>query len=98
MATACPTFPRFAHLPFPTPPRSARLRLAHPNLTYQGHPITIENLANHTAGLPKFLPRLDPSQTPDQILATYPDISGAQLLSELSRFTPDTLPGTKFIY
>jgi CubicO group peptidase (beta-lactamase class C family) len=70
----------------------------YPNLAYRGHPITIENLANHTAGLPKFLPRLDPSQTPDQILATYPDISAAQLLSELSRFTPDTLPGTKFLY
>jgi len=70
----------------------------YPNLAYQGHPITIENLANHTAGLPKFLPRLDQTQTPDQILATYPDISGAQLLSELSRFTPDTLPGTRFIY
>ena len=69
-----------------------------PNLAYKGHPITIENLANHTAGLPKFLPRLNLQQTPDQILATYPDISAAQLLSELSRFTPDTLPGTRFIY
>jgi serine-type D-Ala-D-Ala carboxypeptidase/endopeptidase len=70
----------------------------YPNLAYQGHPITIENLANHTAGLPKFLPRLDQTQTADQILATYPDISGAQLLSELARFTPDTIPGTRFIY
>ena len=70
----------------------------YPNLAYHGHPITIENLANHTAGLPKFLPRLDPTQTPDQILVAYPDISAAQLLSELSRFTPDTLPGTRFIY
>jgi serine-type D-Ala-D-Ala carboxypeptidase/endopeptidase len=70
----------------------------YPNLAYQGHPVTIENLANHTAGLPKFLPRLNLQQTPDQILAMYPDISGAQLLSELSRFTPDTLPGTRFIY
>jgi CubicO group peptidase (beta-lactamase class C family) len=52
----------------------------YPNLAYYGHPITIENLANHTAGLPKFLPRLDPTQTPDQILAMYPDISGAQRL------------------
>jgi hypothetical protein len=49
-----------------------------------------ENPANHTAGLPKFLPRLDLTQTTDQILATYPDISGAQLLPELSLFTPDT--------
>jgi D-alanyl-D-alanine-carboxypeptidase/D-alanyl-D-alanine-endopeptidase len=70
----------------------------YPNLAYYGHPITIENLANHTAGLPKFLPRLDPTQTPDQILAMYPDISGTQLLSELLRFIPDTLPGTRFIY
>jgi CubicO group peptidase (beta-lactamase class C family) len=70
----------------------------YPNLAYQGHPITIENLANHTSGLPKFLPRLDQTQTPDQILAEHPDISGAELLSELSRFTPDTLPGTRFNY
>jgi serine-type D-Ala-D-Ala carboxypeptidase/endopeptidase len=70
----------------------------YPNLAYRGRPVTIENLANHTAGLPKFLPRLDLSQTPDQILTAYPDISPAELLSQLSRFTPDTLPGTKFIY
>ena len=71
---------------------------SYPNFAYQGHPVTIEDLANHTAGLPKFLPRLDLSQTPDQILISHPDISRTELLSELSRFTLDTLPGTKFNY
>ncbi|TWJ03329.1 CubicO group peptidase (beta-lactamase class C family) [Mucilaginibacter frigoritolerans] len=69
-----------------------------PNLTYKGIPITIEDLATHTSGLPKFIPGLNKDLSPDQLMKRYEYFSAAQFLNVLSGIKLDTIPGTKFIY
>ncbi|HTJ14087.1 MAG TPA: serine hydrolase domain-containing protein [Dinghuibacter sp.] len=61
--------------------------------------VTLLQLANHTAGLPKFLPPLDRSalRTPADA-ASYPVITPAAFLAALRQFHPDTLPGTRYEY
>jgi D-alanyl-D-alanine-carboxypeptidase/D-alanyl-D-alanine-endopeptidase len=68
------------------------------NLQYQGHPITIKDLASHTSGLPKNLPDFGSHMDVQQILKQYPEISKAQLLTALGQVRLDFIPGTTFRY
>jgi D-alanyl-D-alanine-carboxypeptidase/D-alanyl-D-alanine-endopeptidase len=70
----------------------------YPNLQYAGHPITIQDLANHTGGLPKSIPPLGQGLSPDEMAVRYRDFSVADFLNEVSRIKPDTLPGTRYAY
>ena len=68
------------------------------NLEYEGHPIRIIHLANHTAGLHKFLPALDSKLSPAALSARYKDYSRTDFLADLTKIKIDTLPGTRFGY
>jgi serine-type D-Ala-D-Ala carboxypeptidase/endopeptidase len=68
------------------------------NLSYKGIPITVEHLATHTSGLPKFVPALDNNLSPDQMMKRYNNFSEMQFLEVISGIKLDTVPGSKFIY
>jgi CubicO group peptidase (beta-lactamase class C family) len=70
----------------------------YPNLTYKGQPIRIIHLANHTAGLHKFLPALDFHLSPAALSTRYKDYSKADFLTDLKTLKIDTFPGTRFGY
>ena len=68
------------------------------NLTYQGTPVTIFNLAGHTSGLPKFVPMPPAGLSPVDYWASHPAISKEEFLDALGKFKPEVKPGTTFIY
>jgi len=70
----------------------------YPELQFAGRPITIRDVASHTAGLPKNLPPIPKQRTPAGILADSGRYSRENFLKELARFKPDTIPGTRFNY
>jgi serine-type D-Ala-D-Ala carboxypeptidase/endopeptidase len=70
----------------------------YPNLVFKGQPIRIVNLANHTSGLPKFIPKLDPSARPADINSHFSNFSEDAFLKQLALFRLDTFPGTLFAY
>lgn len=78
---------------------------SYPNLQYNGQPITLINLANHTSGLPgqaHIFPKvvkdsLRKLSLPDQ-LHFYDVYKADSLLKDLHNLKPDTIPGTKFRY
>lgn len=84
---------------------SGKLRLSDPvvRFIHGDYPglagVTLLELANHTAGLPKFLPPLDRSLlvTPADA-ASYPVITPAAFFAALRLFRPDTVPGTRYAY
>jgi CubicO group peptidase (beta-lactamase class C family) len=69
----------------------------YPNLSFNGVPITLENLANHTSGLPEL-----PADIGD--LVDYDPVNpelhydSARFYTALSKMTIDTIPGHKFRY
>ncbi|NLR63042.1 beta-lactamase family protein [Chitinophaga varians] len=74
------------------------------NLQFNGHPIRLVDLANHTSGLPGSFhdyswaaDRLKGQTLSEQadFFATYTQDS---LLADLHRLRPDTIPGTRFRY
>ncbi|MES2418158.1 MAG: serine hydrolase domain-containing protein [Bacteroidota bacterium] len=67
-----------------------------PMLNFQGHPITLEQLANHTSGFPRlpeniFLGKIN-SQDP------YKHYVADSLYSYLKHYRPSVIPGSKFSY
>ncbi|GAB2693361.1 hypothetical protein GCM10027037_16020 [Mucilaginibacter koreensis] len=77
----------------------------YPNLQYQGQPIRLVHLANHTSGLPgsahTFPKAVKDSlrQLPLQAQVAYYSVYRADsLLKDLHHLTPDTLPGTLYRY
>jgi CubicO group peptidase (beta-lactamase class C family) len=77
----------------------------YPNLQYNGQPIRLVNLANHTSGLPgqaHLFPKaikdsLRKLTLPEQ-LHFYDVYRADSLLKDLHSLNPDTIPGTKFRY
>lgn len=77
----------------------------YPNLEYNGHPIQIANLANHTSGLPRTF-RVFSSAIQDSLrklsiaeqVKFYSLYSQDSLLADLRLVKLDTLPSTKFQY
>jgi len=77
----------------------------YPNLEYQGHPVTLVEIANHTSGLP------GSSRTfPDRIMDSIQKLSFPKqvqffmrynqdsLLKDMHQLKIDTIPGTKYRY
>ena len=81
------------------------LRSKYPNLEYNGQPIKIVNLANHTSGLPRTF-RVFSSAIQDSLrklsiaeqVKFYSLYSQDSLLADLRLVKLDTLPSTKFQY
>jgi len=71
---------------------------AYPNLAYQGHPVRVVDLANHTAGFAKFIPAIKDGSTWEERLANYTNFSAVRFLDALTRITLDTMPGSRFGY
>jgi serine-type D-Ala-D-Ala carboxypeptidase/endopeptidase len=69
-----------------------------PNLQYQGHPLKIVNLANHTSGLPAELPNLDNFKDEFTVLKMYDLYTNDKFLADLHRVKIDTLPGINYGY
>ena len=77
----------------------------YPNLAFNGHPIRLVDLANHTSGLPgtahifpaSVKDSLRKLSLPDQ-LDFYNVYKADSLLKDLHRLTPDTIPGTRYRY
>ncbi|MBS1738448.1 MAG: beta-lactamase family protein [Bacteroidetes bacterium] len=77
----------------------------YPNLEYQGHPIRLIDLANHTSSLPKEFHTFSPSVL--ESLGKL-DLAGQinyfnsynqdSLLTDLHKIKPDTIPGIKYNY
>ncbi|KAA2239644.1 beta-lactamase family protein [Chitinophaga agrisoli] len=80
------------------------LQAPYPNLDYKGQPVKIIHLANHTSGLPPFLPdRPDIFQhSKDSIPFLLADLHKSytkeQFLKDLHGIRPDTIPGFKYKY
>jgi CubicO group peptidase (beta-lactamase class C family) len=67
-------------------------------LAFDGHPVRIVDLANHTSGLPKNLPAFVPNTTPERLLAQYGDMTRERFLEALSGVTLERRPGSRFAY
>jgi CubicO group peptidase (beta-lactamase class C family) len=68
------------------------------NLTYKGHPVRIVDLANHTAGFPKFILPIPPGSTPEQMNAIYAHEDSAVFYEALAKVRLDTVPGVRYAY
>ncbi|MFI5160580.1 MAG: serine hydrolase domain-containing protein [Sphingobacteriales bacterium] len=71
---------------------------AFPNLQYQGHPLRVVNLANHTSGLPLELPNLDTFKDEFKVLKMYDDYTNDKFFADLRTVKIDTLPGVNYGY
>lgn len=77
----------------------------YPNLQYQGRPVRLIDIANHTSGLPKSS-RNFPSKVMDSIknislpkqLDFFAKYNQDTLMQDMHKFKLDTLPGTKYEY
>jgi CubicO group peptidase (beta-lactamase class C family) len=74
----------------------------YPNLEYQGHPVRLINLANHTSGISLFRFNTYPpgyeKWTPYDWIKYFDAYSQANLLRDLHKLKVDTLPGTRYYY
>lgn len=76
----------------------------YPNLEYEGHPIKIKHLANHTSGLPLLLPdipglfRHPQDSIPVIINALYRNYTRASFWQDLHKIEIQTQPGYKANY
>lgn len=78
---------------------------AYPNLEYEGHPVTLVDLANHTSGFPKEINTFSPAVeervgklTLEQQADWYATYNQDSLLEDLHHVKPDTIPGTRYQY
>lgn len=73
-----------------------------PNLEYQGHPITLLDLANHTSGISHFrfnaVPANFETMTPAQQLSYFDAYTLDSLYRDLHNVKLDTMPGTHYYY
>jgi len=77
----------------------------YPNLQYEGHPVTLVDLANHTSGMPNAA-RDFPVSLMDSVkklalpgqLNFFLGYNQDTLLKDLHHFKIDTIPGTKYRY
>lgn len=67
------------------------------NLSYKNTPITLIQLANHTAGIPRIPENLE-SQKNFDAKDPYKNYTKELLFAELSKFKPEYMPGTKSEY
>jgi CubicO group peptidase (beta-lactamase class C family) len=68
------------------------------NLAYEGVPVKIVHLANHTSGLPKNIPQTTHSLTPADMLALYQHYSETAFLKDLAAVSLRQQPGTVYAY
>ncbi|WP_300598100.1 serine hydrolase domain-containing protein [Niabella sp.] len=78
---------------------------SYPNLQYQGHPVRLVDLANHTSALPSMSRNYDDQYLdsitklkPEAFRAFYSVYTVDSLFRDMHQFTPDTIPGTKYRY
>jgi CubicO group peptidase (beta-lactamase class C family) len=77
----------------------------YPNLQYEGHPVRLIDIANHTSGLPKSS-RNFPAKIMDSIknlslpkqLDFFAMYNQDTLMKDMHNFKLDTIPGTKYEY
>jgi len=77
----------------------------YPNLQYEGRPVRLIDIANHTSGLPKSS-RNFPAKVMDSIknislpkqLDFFAKFNQDTLMKDMHKFKLDTLPGTKYEY
>ncbi|WP_410220724.1 serine hydrolase domain-containing protein [Pedobacter sp.] len=77
----------------------------YPNLQYQGHPVRLVDLANHTSALPamsrdysdKYLDSISKLE-PKAFRQFYSVYTADSLFKDMHHFTLDTIPGTKYRY
>ncbi|TDQ11176.1 serine hydrolase domain-containing protein [Pedobacter metabolipauper] len=69
----------------------------YPNLSFNGKPLTLQDLANHTSGLPG-LPDDMGNQVPFNPLNPEHNYSSAQFEAALQRVKIEILPGSKYNY
>lgn len=77
----------------------------YPDLQYQGHPVRLVDLANHTSALPamsrdyddKYLDSISKLK-PEAFREFYRIYTADSLFRDMHRFTLDTVPGTKYRY
>lgn len=74
------------------------LPAAYPNLSFDGQPIRILDLASHTSGLPKNLPAFAKRATPRQLVRQQGDVSRATFLRALAQVKLPGRPGTVYAY
>ncbi|MBO9594482.1 MAG: beta-lactamase family protein [Niabella sp.] len=77
----------------------------YPNLQYQGHPVRLADLANHTSALPAMSRDYDEHYLdsvsrlkPEAFRAFYRIYTADSLFRDMHHFTLDTIPGTKYRY
>jgi CubicO group peptidase (beta-lactamase class C family) len=71
---------------------------SYPNLQYKGHPLLIEDLANHTSGLPIELPNLDTFKSSSSVIKMYDHYTNDKFFADLRKVKIDTFPGTRYGY
>ena len=69
-----------------------------PNLQYQGHPLKVADLGNHTSGLPPELPNLDTFKNSFAVMKMYDHYTDAKFFADLRTVKIDTLPGVSYSY
>jgi CubicO group peptidase (beta-lactamase class C family) len=69
----------------------------YPNLEYQGKPVTVLQLANHTSGLPR-LPANLGTQAGFNVADPYKGYTREMISQYLTTFVPDTATGYKAVY
>jgi CubicO group peptidase (beta-lactamase class C family) len=73
-----------------------------PNLEYNGHPIRLVDLANHTSGIEKSrfnsFPANYETMTPAEALKYFDSYTNDDLLRDLHSLKVDTIPGVRYRY
>jgi len=73
----------------------------YPNLAYEGVPIRLVNLANHTSGLPHWiytLPKENAKLTLSEQVEFFASYSEAEFERDLHKAKLGTMPGSKYLY
>ncbi|HLX90681.1 MAG TPA: serine hydrolase domain-containing protein [Puia sp.] len=74
----------------------------YPNLEYQGHPITLLDLARHTSGVRKFrfnvVPASADNWSPEEWMRYFDTYTWDSLFRDLHALRVDTLPGVQYHY
>lgn len=77
----------------------------YPNLEYDGHPVHVADLANHTSAMPalsrdysdKFMESLSNAK-PETLSHFFEEYTADSLFKDMHHFKLDTIPGTKYRY